>query len=102
MISLKTTSWCEKHHLFVGFASSDTLLLLFQLLDSPVELPKCQGRFATRVENVRTAQISHWVLLKCLFVKNQAQNSQYIGKKKANGVLTRENQNTNNKSVEKI
>ena len=99
MISLKTTSWCEKHHLFVGFASSDTLLLLFQLLDSPVELPKCQGRFATRAKNVRTTQISHWVLLKCLFVENQAQNSQCIGKKKANGVLTRENQNTNNKSA---
>ena len=30
------TSWCEKHHLFAGFASSNTWLLLLQLLDSPI------------------------------------------------------------------
>ena len=38
-VSLGTTSWCEKHHLFASFASSDTCLLLFQPLDSPQETP---------------------------------------------------------------
>ena len=47
-ISLRTTSWCEKHHLFAGFASSNTWLLLFQLLDSPAEWPKCRGRFCDK------------------------------------------------------
>ena len=47
-ISLRMTSWCEKYHLFAGFASLNTWLLLFQLLDSPVELPKCRGYFCNK------------------------------------------------------
>ena len=47
------------------------------------------------------AQISHWVLQKCLFVENQAQNFKMYNEQKANGALTRENQNANNESAEK-
>ena len=35
-------------------------------------------------------------------MENQAQNSQCIKKQKAHGALTRENQNANNESAEKV
>ena len=47
-VSFRMTSWCEKHHLFVGFASLDTWLLLFQLLDYLMESPKCRGHFCDK------------------------------------------------------
>ena len=59
------------------------------------------GVFAIRAENAKMAQISPWVLQKCLLVENQAQNSQCI-ETNTNDALTRENNNANKKSVEKV
>ena len=47
-VSLRMTSSCEKHHLLASFASLDTWILLFRLLDSPVESPKCRGCFCDK------------------------------------------------------
>ena len=56
MISLRMTSWCEKHHIFAGFASLNTWLLLFRLLDSSVESPKCRGRFCDKGRKCKNSQ----------------------------------------------
>ena len=55
--------------------------------------------FATRVENARTAQISRF--FRGVYCGELSPKFQMYNEEKANGVLTRENQNTNNKSAEK-
>ena len=101
-ISLRTTSWCEKHHLFVGFPSSDTWLLLFQLLDSPVELPKCRGRFCDKGRKCKNGPNLPLGSLEVFICGESSPKFQMYNEQKANGALTRENQNANNKSVEKV
>ena len=81
-VSLRMTSWCEKHHLFAGFASLDTWFLLFQLLDSPVESPKCQGRFSDKGQKCDISPNLPLGSLEVFIAKNQCQISKFIMNKR--------------------
>ena len=81
-VSLRTTSWCEKHHLFAGFASSNTWLHLFQLLDSPAESPKCQGHFCNKGRKCKNGPNLPLGSLEVFIVENQTQNSKCIMNKR--------------------
>ena len=84
-VSLRTTSRCEKDHLFAGFAYLDTWILLFQLLDSPAELPKCQGRFCDKGRKCKNGPNLPLGSFEVFIMENQAQNSKYIMNKRLMG-----------------
>ena len=100
-ISLGATSWCEKHSLFAGFASSNTWILLFQLLDSPVESPKCRECFCNKGQKCENGPNLSLGFLE-VFICGESSPKFTMYKTKANGALTRDNQNANNKSAEKV
>ena len=81
-VPLRMTSWCEKHHLFAGFASLDTWLLLFQLLDSLVKSPKCRGRFCDKGRKCENGPNLPLGSLEVFIVENQAQNCKCIMNKR--------------------
>ena len=60
----------------------------------------CRGRFATMAENARTAE-SPLGFFRGVYCGESSPKFKMYNEQKTDGVLTRENQNYNNKSVEK-
>ena len=88
MVSHGTTSWCETPS-FACFESSDTWPLLFQLLDSPMESPKCQGRFCDKGQKCKISLNLSLGSLEVFIYGESRPKFQMYNEKKAIGALTR-------------
>ena len=101
IISLGTTSWCERHHLFASSTPLEAPFLLCQLLDFPAESPKCRGRFCDKGRKCKNGPNLPLGSLEVFICTESSPKFQMYNEKKANDALTRENQNANNESAEK-
>ena len=100
MVAHGMTSWCETPS-FACFESSDTWPLLFQLLDSLAESPKCQGRFCDKGQKCKISLNLSLGSLEVFICGESSPKFQMYNAKKAIGALTREKSKCHNWNTRK-